>query len=405
MVKDFLINNNVLVTLLLGEGLHINDTGDILVERNFLTGNKSIRRINGKQYAEKDFETKLLELIIPEHKGEEKPTFRQIISHNIRYRDENINNTLKTLNHFTTDIEYETLYLFLLGCPFDKGAQKQVITKKIKQEKVYKERLEKTQTKNAYEIALSMIEEDIEKLNKKKSSLNINENFEKDIQELNNIKYGINKSSAIVSKLEIRKDLIIEAKKELEENVSNIDINQLRLIYNQAKSNIEGIQKTFEDMVSYHNNMLLEKIRFIAQDLPRLEEEINDNKLKLKSLLIKEKEFSQRVTKGDSFKEFEQFVIELNEKYREKGEMESILSQIREAEENLDKYQEELDAIEDDLFTDIFEDKLMSQIKKFNRYFSAISEELYGEKYALKYDKTVKKVENKYLNSVLLMQI
>ncbi|WP_235716011.1 DUF2326 domain-containing protein [Acetivibrio cellulolyticus] len=391
LVKDFLINNNVLVTLLLGEGLHINDTGDILVERNFLTGNKSIRRINGKQYAEKDFETKLLELIIPEHKGEEKPTFRQIISHNIRYRDENINNTLKTLNHFTTDIEYETLYLFLLGCPFDKGAQKQVITKKIKQEKVYKERLEKTQTKNAYEIALSMIEEDIEKLNKKKSSLNINENFEKDIQELNNIKYGINKSSAIVSKLEIRKDLIIEAKKELEENVSNIDINQLRLIYNQAKSNIEGIQKTFEDMVSYHNNMLLEKIRFIAQDLPRLEEEINDNKLKLKSLLIKEKEFSQRVTKGDSFKEFEQFVIELNEKYREKGEMESILSQIREAEENLDKYQEELDAIEDDLFTDIFEDKLMSQIKKFNRYFSAISEELYGEKYALKYDKTVKK--------------
>lgn len=167
LVKDFLINNNVLVTLLLGEGLHINDTGDILVERNFLTGNKSIRRINGKQYAEKDFETKLLELIIPEHKGEEKPTFRQIISHNIRYRDENINNTLKTLNHFTTDIEYETLYLFLLGCPFDKGAQKQVITKKIKQEKVYKERLEKTQTKNAYEIALSMIEEDIEKLNKK----------------------------------------------------------------------------------------------------------------------------------------------------------------------------------------------------------------------------------------------
>lgn len=391
LVKDFLINNNVLVALLLGEGLHINGTGNITVERNFLTGSKSIRRINGKQYSEKDFETKLLELVIPEHKGEEKPTFRQIISHNIRYRDENINNTLKTLNHFTTDIEYETLYLFLLGCPFDKGAQKQVITKKIKQEKVYKERLEKTQTKNAYEIALSMIEDDIKKLNEKKSSLNINENFEKDIQELNNIKYEINKISATVSKLEIRKEIIIEAKKELEENVSNIDINQLRLIYNQATSNIEGIQKTFEDMVNYHNNMLIEKIRFIAQDLPELEKEINANKLKLKSLLIKEKDFSQKVTKGDPFKEFEQFVIELNEKYREKGEMESILSQIREAEENLDKYQKELDTIEDDLFTDRFEDRLMSQIKKFNRYFSAISEELYGEKYALKYDKTVNK--------------
>ena len=58
-----------------------------------------------------------MSLLIPNQKSE-KPSFRQIISHNIRYKDENINNTLKTLSKYTSDSEYETLYLFLLGCNF-----------------------------------------------------------------------------------------------------------------------------------------------------------------------------------------------------------------------------------------------------------------------------------------------
>ena len=49
--------------------------------------------------------------------------------------------------------------------------------------------------------------------------------------------------------------------------------------------------------------------------------------------------------------------------------------------ENIDKY----------LFSDEFELLLKEQLKKFNRVFSNISQELYGEKYALKYDKTVNK--------------
>lgn len=53
----------------------------------------------------------------------EKPSFRQVISHNIRYKDDSINKTLKTLDKFTTDVEYETLYLYLLGCIFDGGAK------------------------------------------------------------------------------------------------------------------------------------------------------------------------------------------------------------------------------------------------------------------------------------------
>ncbi|BDR79310.1 hypothetical protein K154307017_22430 [Clostridium tetani] len=388
LVEEFLIEQEILITLILVKDFYSKDESSVIIERNFLSGKKAIRRINGEQEKVKDFEKRLLELIIPEHKSE-KPTFRQIISHNIRYKDENINNTLKTLNKYTSDLEYETLYLFMLGCKFDEGAKKQIITEKISQEIAYKNRLEKKQTKNAYEIALSILDDEIKKLNEKKSSFNLNEDFESDLQKLNEIKYEINKISSNISRLKIRKNLIIDAEKDLNKNISNIDLKQLDIIYSQATNNISGIQKTFEDLVKYHNDMILEKIRFITQELPELEEKIDKHELRLTKKLREEKEISLKLTKGKSFEELEEIIKELNDKYRQKGEIESIISQLNEVEGNIEKYQNELDGIENILFTDDFESKLMEQVKKFNKYFSMVSEELYGEKYALKYDKVI----------------
>ena len=119
LVKEFLQDNNVVIILTLVENLDDENSKKIVIERNFLSGKKAIRLINGEYIKDKDFEKTLLSYIFPNHKAE-KPTFRQIISHNIRFKDENINNTLKTLNSFSSDAEYETLYLFLLGCNFDR---------------------------------------------------------------------------------------------------------------------------------------------------------------------------------------------------------------------------------------------------------------------------------------------
>lgn len=173
LVKDFLIENEVLITLILTTSLDDENAKKIIIERNFLSRNKIIRKIKGNSYTEKEFEPELLNLLFPDHYAE-KPTFRQIISHNIRYKDESINNTLKTLNSYTSDAEYETLYLFLFGCDFNKGNIKQDILFKLKQEYNYKSRLEKQQTKTAYETTLSLINNKIEELNKQKANFNLN---------------------------------------------------------------------------------------------------------------------------------------------------------------------------------------------------------------------------------------
>jgi len=385
LVKDFLIGNKVLVTLVLTNDLDDENAEEIVIQRNFLARKDIIRRINNEDYTEIDFELKLLSLLFPNQKVA-KPTFRQIISHNIRWRDESINNTLKTLDGFTSDAEYETLYLYLLGCEFSKGNTKQEILAKLKQEDTYKSRLEKNQTKTAYEATLGLINNDIDVLNLRKDNLNINENFEADLQNLNQLKYQISKASQEISRLNIRKELIQETELELKTTASNIDVQQLRLIYQQASSKIDDLQKTFEDLVEYHNQMINQKIDFISKELPVIEQEIKHKDSVLTRLLGDEKKLANIIAKSDSFEELESVIIQLNEKFQKKGEYEKIVQLLEEVESNMKEYNSRLKEIDDELFSDSFEQTVKDQLRKFNKYFATISNELYGEQYALKYD-------------------
>jgi uncharacterized protein YydD (DUF2326 family) len=386
LVKDFLIQNEILITLCLKEDLKIAASKEIVIERNFLSHvKKVIRKIDGNQYTEEEFEPELENIFYPE-KTSDKPTFRQIISHNIRYKDLSINNTLKTLDKYTSNAEYETLYLFLFGCDFSSGNEKQIILEKIKRELTFKTRLQKVQTKSAYEAKLAIIESDILELDAKKSNLNINENFEKDLNDLNELKYQINSCSSEITKLNIRKELINEAIEGIKSSSANIDTVQLNQIYSQFTDLVGEVQRSFEDLVIYHNQMIEEKSKYIAKELPEIQKQINAKQILLKSYLQNEAKLTDKISKSDSFEELEELIIVMNEKHRTKGELESIINQLNEVESNLKEYNDDLKKIEEELFSDEFEEKVKSQINKFNKHFSAISELLYGEQYALKYE-------------------
>jgi hypothetical protein len=71
--------------------------------------------------------------------------------------------------------------------------------------------------------------------------------------------------STEIGRLNIRRDLITEAKQDLENSVSRIDLRQLESIYRQATDRVTGIQKTFEELCNFHNQMIAEKVSYIAQ--------------------------------------------------------------------------------------------------------------------------------------------
>ncbi len=394
LVKNFLIDYKVVITLVLKEDLDDDDSDEIVIRRNFLSRNKVLRQVNDKNCTEDEFEEQIRMLLFPDV-TEGKPTLRQLLSHNIRYSDESIGHTLKVLNRYTKDVEYETLYLYLFGCKFEGGQKKQELLTKIGQEISFKERLEKKQTKNAYEAALALVEREIQNLNEKKANLNINENYEEDLAHYTQIKYEKNKTAELISNLEIRMNIIVETQRDMEQEMSDIDLQQLRQIYFQAGTQFEKIQHTFEELVTYHNKMVAEKIRFISKELPELNSKITDERKCLDTLCEEEREYATIVAQGDTFAELEKLIEELNEKYRQKGEYESIISQMEDVDTNIKQYREELDEIDQKIFTDDFEDTVKNQINKFNVFFSEVSKKLYGETYAIKYETEINKKQQK----------
>ena len=395
LVKDFLVDNKVLVSLVLKDDLLQEESREMFIERNFLTRKNKIQRVDGNNKTDDEFEETLTDILFPGHYGN-KPTFRQIIAHNIRYKDISINNTLKNLDRFTRDDEYETLYLFLFGCDFEQGDIKQELRTQINAEEKFKKRLESEQTKSAYETALSLLQSEIEELERRKASLNLNPNFESDLDKLNRIKYQINLTSSEIGRLELRKDLISEAQKEIQSGESTIDLQQLRQIYQQATSLVSEIQKTFQELYDFHNQMVESKIRFITQDLPKIKAKLTVQREHLTRLLVEEAELSAAITKSDSFEVLEQLIVELNAKYQTKGEYENTLRQLSAVESKLTELNKELAVIDNDLFSDEFALKIKEQVNKFNRLFSSVSYELYGEKYALKPDRKIVKGRRLY---------
>lgn len=385
LVRDYLVQKKILVQLVLSEDLENPNSTECCIERNFLARKERIQRIDGEDKTDEAFDEALTALLKPGHYPQ-KPTFRQLISHNVRYKDLAITQTLKTLDGYTGADEYETLYLFMFGCQNENGDQKQELRAKLRVENTFKARLEKDQTLSGYEAALAILENDIRLIEDRKQLFNLNPDFSKNLDQLNHVRYQINLTSGQLSKLEIRKQLIEEAKKDLETGIAKIDVNQLQMIYQQASSLINPIQKSFEDLLGFHNQMVAEKVRYISQDLPRIELEIKKQNASLDSLLQDEERLAELIAKGDSFVELESMINALNEKYRKKGEYENTIAQLKSVNANIANFSRALDAIDCDLFSESTEQSIKNQLAKFNLIFAEISQELYGEKYAIKLD-------------------
>lgn len=386
LVKDYLVSTKALITLTLTKDLDSELSERLTIERNFLSRKQLIRRINGAPKTEDEFEEFLTEYLFPGHYGK-KPTFPQIISHNIRYKELSITNTLRTLHQYTRDDEYESLYLFLLGYDFDRGDAKQRLLTQVRVESAFKSRLEGTQTRSAYEASLSLLLLEIEQLDLKKATLKINPDFERDLSKLDAVKYEINQKSSLLSRLKMRKNLTEDAVSDISSGHVKVDIQQLKELYKDVTERVSGVQKTFEELVSFHNTMVEEKARFISKDIPLLNANISQYESELAGLLLEETKLTQAVSKSGSFAELEAVIVENNEKYRQRGEYETIVAQISEVEVTIEDLNKKLADIDDELFSGESEAAIQIQLNKFNRHFSKISHELYGEQYALKVDR------------------
>jgi uncharacterized protein YydD (DUF2326 family) len=378
-VKAFLTENGVVITLKLIDDLDDPLSKQIEIRRNFLSNRKKLLEINEQPVQVKDFDNELKKVIFGYE--EDKPTFKQLKAKNIRDEAERLENTVKVLGSFGKSEEYEALYLFWLGVNYPNAEKKRSLIEDKKVEDRLYNRLISDNSESKIQQFLNIVERDIEQLEKKKNSFNINENYKSDLESLNEVRASLNFLYAKQSQLSLRKELIEESRIELERDIADEETSQISELYSRAKVIIPELQKSYEDIVAFHNQMISEKIHYVTEELPNLQKQLIKTVSDIQLNLSKEQQFVESLQKADAIVELQTIMTELNGMYEKKGRLEEKSDQLQKTKETLVDISRELSDIDASIFS--LDDVIQERVSSFNLFFSDISQRLYGEKFAM----------------------
>lgn len=371
-IEKFLKENNILITLVLVEDMN-DGVNEITIQRNFLKRREKIQTINGEKYKNDDFGKKLKELIFKTKK--DKPTFKQLKSKNIRDEKNKLVNTIKVLPpNVITDATYEALHLFWFGIDVDSSKDKLIREKKL--EEKLQTRLRRESNLSEINQSLAIINNEIKELTRRKREFNIINNYEEDFEELNKCKIEISRLASKLSRLEVRRELILESKKDLEDNLTDINTSQVKRMYQKAKAYIPNIQRSFQDVLNFHNSMIHQKIKFITEELPSIEKEYTESKNKLSKLLKNEMKLKTKLNSIKSDEDLNYIIAKLNEFYERKGNFEEQKSMWESSNKKLEEINDQLMKINEGI--NLKDELIQNRISQFNLFFSDISSRLDG---------------------------
>ncbi|MEQ3657998.1 MAG: DUF2326 domain-containing protein [Glaciecola sp.] len=343
-----------------------------IICRNFLPRAKKIQTINGEKYSNDEFSSKLKRLIFKT--ASEKPTFKQLKSKNIRDEKNKLVNTIRVLSPYDTDVAYETLHLFWFGV--DINQDKDELVRKQNLENRLQVRLKKESTLSQVKQTLLIVDSEIETLTLKKDNFNLNPNYENQLDELNFAKQRINALSENISRLELRKELILESIADLNKGFSKASVEHITRMYDQAKALIPNLQKTFEETLEFHNSMIQEKIDFISQDIKQLDDDLFANKHDLTHFLSEEERLSLELKKSGVVEELQDIISELNVFYEQKGKLTEQQSVWEKSNKELEQIEKALSNMSNEIGSkDIL---IQEKIANFNKIFSKFSSQLDG---------------------------
>lgn len=388
-IENFLKDNEIIITIVLVDNLD-EPKEEVIIRKNFLSRTKKLQEINGENITnDKEFDKALKKEIF--NSDVDKPTFRQIISKNIRDEKNKMTNIVKVLNSFASSEVYEALYLFWLGISTDSHSEKERLSLDKKKEESFQKRLKKEGELSLIEQQLILLNDKIDELNKRKNKFNLNENYAADVDKLNDIKAKLNRSATELSRLEIRKDLINESKEDLEQEYTQINTSQIKSLYEKAKSLISNIQVSFEDTVKFHNDLISEKLEYITKELPEIEQQIRRIKSEIIVLRNDEDALTETLNKSALVEDFEQTILDLNKQFERKGNLEEQKRLWLYSQEKLADIDDNLNKINQGISSK--DSQIQNRITEFNKYFSVMSNRLYGETYLLSSQKNEKGYE------------
>ena len=154
----------------------------------------------------------------------------------------------------------------------------------------------------------------IGQLNEQKEALKVNPNFEDDLEKQVLIKQALTRLAMKQNCLELRRNLIEETVAEMQAMKAKAQTEEVRSIYEQANAFGTQMHHTFEELVAFHNAMLLEKVAFIRRELPDLDKQIGDCYRDIDAVRKEEMALDKKLRLSVSFETYEKISENLFEK-------------------------------------------------------------------------------------------
>ena len=378
-IKNFLNSNKVQAELIL---LDPKSGRKYFIKRDLF--NRGKRYIDDVEFSKDEFNDELKKIIF--NITEKKPTFRQLIPKFIRITNISEEGIIKFLPP-TKNIDYDSIY-----CTLFKIYDKEIISKKNEYESELQECekairfLEKNKNIGSLSVLkeeLSLIEYDLKKYRNDMENLSYIEKYKDELQEKRNISNKIDIINEQIELLEFEVSIIEDSIKKLSKSKNNIDLEMLKKIYLEAESYIPDMQKKFEEVLSFHNSMIDNKIDFIKEQLLHKEKYIESYKHDL-DLLIKEKEkiITEVIDEG-LLDELNLISNEIEKLSEQKGEILKSIELLEEQENLKLNLIEELNKIKLKMISESNEN---NSLNDFNKIFGEYCEKLYGVKHIFAYE-------------------
>lgn len=380
-VKQFLIENEVLFEL----SLLNKDSERFILRRSFNSTNDLF--INDIKYDSiGDYNKKLNELLFHIKPAETKVSFRNTIKKFVRSDSYSESSLYKILHTTTKDAVYEALYLFLLGFPNpDLLTDRLRVSLKLDSLKSEFKKMSGKSNLPRLQSRLAQLEIVIDEKEKQVKDLDLPKTYADLIDKLKMLKSKTAELSSNVGNLNTKISLSYKTRNELMHSESKIDPQAISKLYEEAKILLGTIQKPFEEVLSFHNKMVSNKLKFVEQHIAKLEQERNTFKHELDTLLKQQSHVLKLLDNTGTFDDLIKVREDVNGLYVEKGKLVLQIETIQNIQLEIDKTTVELSEL--NLSFEKFVGELKQNIKDvFNKYFTSYTYQTHGEKLYIYYD-------------------
>lgn len=379
-LKSFINKNKICIDLLLTNDMN-NPTEEISIRTELFDG--GFRYINGSKIPYNELIKYLNELLFDNRN--QIPTFRNVIKSFIRiFMTKDNSQFLKTVDAFSSNLEYRAIYNFLFEIS---NPQNDIKLFNLKKElSIIKKDFKKNTNDDIVKIKQinAVIEQEIIRLEKEIDDLVDKKSFEANRNRINSVRKKYEEITQQINMLDFDISQLRKYINETEEK-SEIKINKelIENFFEEVSEILPDITKTFLELVEFNNQLNKNKLTYFNDKIEELIIEKKERESELSNLISVNSAFITLVEENkvdmyySKLRELDEFKIN---KVKNETKISSIIDIEKEI-ENLTKKINDLKKV-----CEVEEQAFQEKMEIFNQYFKLVSSRVNKEHPVLLYD-------------------